>query len=189
MSPESHLTWGNDGNLYGTTRQGGFGGASGTNGTIFKVTPSGVITTLTNLNFTNDGAQPWKQPFFWRTTEISTAQPASGVSIVRAATRAAAEVFRLSTNGVLTTPVLLSHKRPFREHIPPRYPKVALLQTAGGKLLGTASVGGSEAKPSTQTGLPTRTERVSCSNLMSALLLPPIRYLFRKHSMQAASLL
>jgi uncharacterized repeat protein (TIGR03803 family) len=34
-----------DGNLYGTTRNGGYGGAGGY-GTVFKITPSGTLTTL-----------------------------------------------------------------------------------------------------------------------------------------------
>ena len=47
--PDAALTAGSDGNLYGTTRSGGANHI----GTIFKVTPSGTLTTL--VNFTGEG--------------------------------------------------------------------------------------------------------------------------------------
>jgi len=52
-NPEGALTLGKDGNLYGTTY---FGGANN-DGTIFKITPAGVLTTLHSFNGT-DGANP-----------------------------------------------------------------------------------------------------------------------------------
>ena len=51
-APVAALVQGSDGNFYGTTQIGG----SGTFGTIFKVTPSGVLTTLYNFG---DGAHGW----------------------------------------------------------------------------------------------------------------------------------
>jgi uncharacterized repeat protein (TIGR03803 family) len=54
--PVAALLQGNDGNLYGTTR--GFIGGSQTNdGTIFKITTEGTLTTLHNFAYT-DGAWP-----------------------------------------------------------------------------------------------------------------------------------
>ena len=49
--PEAGLILGNDGNYYGTTSSGGATG----DGTIFRVTPSGVLTTL--VEFVAKGAQ------------------------------------------------------------------------------------------------------------------------------------
>lgn len=60
--PYGGLTLGNDGNFYGTTTLGG-----GTNGcyygTVFKVTPSGTLTTLHCFTATNgDGYYPYSPP-------------------------------------------------------------------------------------------------------------------------------
>jgi uncharacterized repeat protein (TIGR03803 family) len=58
-NPDSGLVQGTDGNFYGTTP---YGGANGTNdGTIFKITPSGTLTTLYSFcsqNNCTDGSQP-----------------------------------------------------------------------------------------------------------------------------------
>jgi uncharacterized repeat protein (TIGR03803 family) len=51
--PQSTLVRGTDGILYGTTTYGGAGG----NGTIFKITPKGILTTLHSFNF-YDGSLP-----------------------------------------------------------------------------------------------------------------------------------
>src|ERR1022692_1023185 len=49
-----NLVQGKNGSLYGTTT---YGGTSG-NGTIFKVTPTGTLTTIYNFANTPDGANP-----------------------------------------------------------------------------------------------------------------------------------
>jgi uncharacterized repeat protein (TIGR03803 family) len=56
--PESGVTLGTDGNFYGTT---GFGGTSD-NGTIFKITPTGNLTTLYNFKNADDGQYPAVPP-------------------------------------------------------------------------------------------------------------------------------
>src|SRR5207249_3177189 len=48
--PTTPLVEGNDGNFYGTTRNGG---TNGDYGTIFKITPNGVLTTLFSFSQTN----------------------------------------------------------------------------------------------------------------------------------------
>ena len=53
-NPKAGLVQGADGNFYGTTATGGSNGA----GTVFKMTPTGVLTTLHNFNSTN-GIAPY----------------------------------------------------------------------------------------------------------------------------------
>lgn len=58
MTPRSGLTLGSDGNFYGTTTRGGSNDA----GTLFRITPAGVLTSLYSFNPFNssqpDGALP-----------------------------------------------------------------------------------------------------------------------------------
>ena len=51
--PNAPLVQGTDGNFYGTTVHGG----TGNYGTVFKITPSGTLTTLHSFDF-NDGSGP-----------------------------------------------------------------------------------------------------------------------------------
>jgi len=52
------LTLGKDGNLYGTTVNGGSSGGNGGGGTLFKMTTNGTLTTLVNFRGT-DGWYPY----------------------------------------------------------------------------------------------------------------------------------
>ena len=54
--PNGALALDSDGNLYGTTQQGGANGV----GTVFKTTPGGTLTTL--VNFTGNGASNKDRP-------------------------------------------------------------------------------------------------------------------------------
>jgi len=59
-NPGAGLIQASDGNFYGTTYSGGASNgecASGTCGTVFKITPAGTLTTLHNFDYT-DGANP-----------------------------------------------------------------------------------------------------------------------------------
>lgn len=61
--PFAGLLQGSDGNFYGTTVQGFYVDFDNTiynnvDGTVFQITPSGTLTTLTALNGTDDGANP-----------------------------------------------------------------------------------------------------------------------------------
>ncbi len=53
--PSPVLVQATDGNFYGTTENGGVNGGWGT---VFKITPSGALTTLHAFNGTNDGGIP-----------------------------------------------------------------------------------------------------------------------------------
>jgi len=55
--PEGGLVLGSDGNFYGTTGFGDFFSTTASGGTIFKITPDGVLTTLHSLSLT-EGSVP-----------------------------------------------------------------------------------------------------------------------------------
>jgi uncharacterized repeat protein (TIGR03803 family) len=59
--PYAGLVLGTDGNFYGTTRDGGTSvNCDGLGcGTVFKVTPEGVLTTLHSFNLIEDGSSPY----------------------------------------------------------------------------------------------------------------------------------
>jgi uncharacterized repeat protein (TIGR03803 family) len=52
--PAAGLVLGSDGNFYGTTEQGG----AADYGTVFRMTPSGAVSTLVEFDGFNDGANP-----------------------------------------------------------------------------------------------------------------------------------
>ena len=54
-NPQAPLALGRDGNFYGTTSNGG---TNGGNGTVFKITPGGTLTSLYSFTGGNDGANP-----------------------------------------------------------------------------------------------------------------------------------
>ena len=92
--PTAGLTKGRDGNFYGTTARGGVYNC----GTAFKLTPSGILTTLANFNGTTDGSGPNRltpgtDGNFYGTT--SQASFDNGESL--------GTIFRLTPEGVLTT--------------------------------------------------------------------------------------
>jgi len=53
--PDAALVKGSDGNFYGTTTHGG---GAGSQGTVFKITPTGALTILHSFNGTTNGLLP-----------------------------------------------------------------------------------------------------------------------------------
>jgi uncharacterized repeat protein (TIGR03803 family) len=93
--PQKGMIVGPDNNLYGTTVNGGI---YGDKGTVFKVTTNGVLTTLLSFNF-NTGAAPTAGVTFGPDGNLyGTTTASSSLD-----TGAWGTVFRLTTNGVLTT--------------------------------------------------------------------------------------
>jgi uncharacterized repeat protein (TIGR03803 family) len=94
-NPYAGLVQGSDGNFYGTTVDGGTGGGCTYGcGTVFKMTPTGTLTTLHSFDFT-DGAGPTgliqaTNGNFYGTTSIDGANSAG-------------TVFTISPTGTLTT--------------------------------------------------------------------------------------
>ena len=80
-----------DGNFYGTTSAGGANGG----GTVFKITPSGTLTTLHSFDCT-DGAYPsagWSRPPMGTSTGQRSEGGANGYGTV----------FKITPSGTLTT--------------------------------------------------------------------------------------
>lgn len=88
--PKSSVTVGPDGNIYGTTSEGGSAGL----GTVFQMTTNGTVTVLANFTGTNganpNALVPGPDGNFYGTT--------SGGGSINYGT-----VFRITTNGTLTT--------------------------------------------------------------------------------------
>ena len=85
-APAAPLVQATDGNLYGTTSSGGDCGGSGaaTCGTVFKIIPSGTLTTLYSFDYEH-GEQPWAglvqatNGDFYGTTEVGGASGGGAV--------------------------------------------------------------------------------------------------------------
>jgi len=119
------LVQGTDGNLYGTTATGGSLGL----GTVFKVTPTGTLTTIYNFSGTPDGATPKSGlvlgntgNFFWGTTTFG-------------GTFGFGTVFKITSVGTLT--ILYSFGGTDGE-----YPTAGLVEGTEGSFYGTTNEGG-----------------------------------------------
>jgi uncharacterized repeat protein (TIGR03803 family) len=95
--PQGGLTLGTDGNLYGTTYEGG----STTTGAVFKVTPGGTTTTIYSFTGGSDGAYPYAPPVegndgnFYGTTTAGGNSTACGGGC--------GTIYKITPAGVLTT--------------------------------------------------------------------------------------
>ncbi len=132
--PNNRLTFGNDGCLYGTTSDGG----SNSVGTVFKVTTNGVMTTLFAF-----GGGGFNQSTIY--TNEDGAFPSAGVTLgpdgdfygttKSGGAAGVGTVFKITTNGVLTT--LVTFNGPNGSQ-----PLAPLTLAIDGNLYGTTSSGG-----------------------------------------------
>jgi uncharacterized repeat protein (TIGR03803 family) len=138
------LVQGSDGNFYGTTQVGG--GANG--GTVFKMTPAGVLTTLVSFSGAN-GLFPTASliqgsdgNFYGTTVEGGSTYGSSG------APQGDGTVFKLTPAGVLTT--LVSFTGVNGNGLAPW---AALVQGSDGNFYGTTEEGGGTVFKLTPTGV------------------------------------
>jgi uncharacterized repeat protein (TIGR03803 family) len=130
---QAALIQGSDGNFYGTTYDGGpdYGGGAVGYGTVFRVTPSGVFTTLWSFANSNDGAHPYgplvqaSDGYFYGTTY------GAGFGALAAGT-----LFRITPSGNLTNLWTFTGGSDGGQPVGP------LAQGSDGNLYGTASSGG-----------------------------------------------
>jgi uncharacterized repeat protein (TIGR03803 family) len=128
-NPFSSLVQGTDGNIYGTTGNGGEHGF----GTFFKITPAGALTTL--YNFGADGLYPSGGVIlatdgnFYGMTHNSVSSECED--------RGCGTIYKITPSGALTT--LHRFAGPDGS-----FPSGGLLQAANGDLCGLASSGGTE---------------------------------------------
>ncbi|MGD0412956.1 MAG: choice-of-anchor tandem repeat GloVer-containing protein, partial [Verrucomicrobiota bacterium] len=140
-SPRAGLAQGADGNLYGTTSEGGPNGY----GTVFKMTTNGALTTLYSFD-DSDGYSPCAALIqgadgnFYGTTEFGGSY-FNGSEVLAAN----GTVFKISTNGALTTLLCL-------EGANGDSPQGALVQGADGNFYGTTTYGGVGFNGSSDSG-------------------------------------
>ena len=124
-NPQGVLVQGSDGNLYGTTV---FGGTNSSNGTVFQITPAGLLTVLHSFQG-SDGAMPsaglveGSDGLFYGTAERGAPNGELG------------SVFRITTSGEVT----ILH---YFNGLDGSFPRAALVQGRDGGFYGTTVSGG-----------------------------------------------
>src|SRR5439155_887868 len=121
------LIQGADGNFYGTTSQGGTNGGVSGFGTVFRIGPTGGLSSLVSFN-SNNGAAP----------EAALLQTADGLlygTTSEGGVSNVGTVFRITTTGAFTTLFSFSGTNGAN-------PYGGLVQASNGVLYGTTSYGG-----------------------------------------------
>jgi len=148
-NPYAALTLASNGDLYGTTSQGGVS-SNCTNfmgcGTLFKITPAGEFTTLyTFCSQVNcaDGSEPFAQIIqtsngdFYGTTQYGGTNPSTEFPGLNAGT-----IFKITPSGTLTTLYNFCAKTDCADGQLP----YSLIQSANGDFYGTTDYGGANGE-------------------------------------------
>lgn len=124
-APRAGLLQASDGDLYGTTSGGGFFGPGGL-GTVYRMTPGGIVTMIHSFDIGGGGISPEGElmqdsdGYIYGTT-ASGSPPNGGVG----------SVFRITTNGTFTAWGIVDQ------------PTAGVVQHTNGMLYGTTEFGGS----------------------------------------------
>jgi uncharacterized repeat protein (TIGR03803 family) len=130
----AYLVQGLDGNIYGTTS----GGGAHSNGTIFKITPAGTLTTLYSFCIqTNcpDGRSPYALVLATNGNFYGTTTYGGGIDGCYTEDLSCGTVFKITPSGTLTT----LHRFDGNDG---GNPSGGLVQAANGTFYGTTSQGG-----------------------------------------------
>ena len=125
-----------NGNLFGTTSNGGHGGARNGAGTIFEITSAGKFATLHRFCSRNnclDGATPWAGLTLATDGNFYGTTAAGGL-------KEEGTIFEITPSGRLTTLHSFCHQSGCTDG---EYPNAGLLQATNGTFYGTTSSGGS----------------------------------------------
>jgi len=128
--PVAGLVQAGNGDFYGTNRNDGGGHDDGT---IFKITPSGTLTTLQGFNFT-DGDHP-----------AGLVQAANGDfygTTAEGGTNSLGTIFNMTPSGTLTTLYSFCSQSGCPDG---KLPEAALVQASNGNLYGTTAEGGANS--------------------------------------------
>lgn len=124
-NPQRPLVGAADGNFYGTAAYGGANGC----GTVFKMTPAGILTTLYSFSGRDDGANPVSELLGGTDGNFYGTTSAGGAA-------GSGTVFRITLSGTLTT--LYS----FTGRSDGAKPLAGLMRASDGNFYGTTSAGG-----------------------------------------------
>jgi uncharacterized repeat protein (TIGR03803 family) len=125
-SPFGPLVQGTDGNFYGIAQ----GGGAHPGGTVFRITPSGTLTTIYNFcaqTNCSDGTGP-NSPLV-----LSTDGDLYGTTAGGGNSEGSGTAFKITTSGTLTTLLLFDLSR---------HPEAGLVQATDGNFYGTSFEGG-----------------------------------------------
>lgn len=137
MSPFSGLIQGSDGNFYGTTTGGGNSNCSC--GTVFRITSSGLFTTLYSFSGT-DGAEPfYSTPIQGDDGNLYGTTYEGGSGTYCEYSGGCGTVYKITSNGVLTTLYDFCSQPGCLDGAGPQ---VSLVEGIDGKFYGTTIAGG-----------------------------------------------
>jgi uncharacterized repeat protein (TIGR03803 family) len=123
--PAGALIQGSDGNFYGTT----FTGGAGSQGTVYKITPTGIETVLYSFSGATDGNQPQAALIEGSDGNFYGTAYSGGMY-------GGGMIFGISPAGIETTHYSLGF------NMDARYPGSALVLGADGNFYGTTNYGG-----------------------------------------------
>lgn len=127
-NPYGGLTKGTDGNFYGTTIYGG----TNANGTTYKITPAGALTTLHSFSLFTDGAYPWAALIQASDGNFYGTTTAGGIHIM-------GTVFKMTPAGAVSTIYTFCTQPSCTDGA---NPYAALVQGTDGALYGSTTQGG-----------------------------------------------